>query len=111
MTMPAGDFEQIMSDADAVQGETMPQPESPEQAAETAAEQAVEAAAESRIRDTLPDAIPEREVRRLTAIVHRIDVLTAAIERSPEAPVNYVLRGEMLLDGGDFDLAADDFQK
>jgi Tfp pilus assembly protein PilF len=38
-------------------------------------------------------------------------VLTEAIERYPDSPVNYVLRGEALLDGGDKDLAADDFMK
>src|SRR3954453_18239417 len=102
MTMPAGDYEQIMSDTDAAQheSESTPPAVQPDQAQETAPD----------IRDTLPDAISVREARRLAGIVHRIDVLTAAIERSPDAPVNYVLRGEMLLDGGDFDLAADDFQ-
>ncbi len=49
--------------------------------------------------------------RRLAEIISRVDVLTDAIDRYPDSPVNYVLRGEALLEGGDSDLAADDFMK
>jgi len=52
-----------------------------------------------------------RAGRRLTEIISRVDVLTEAIERHPDSPVNYVLRGEVLLEGGDNDLAAQDFLK
>ena len=57
----------------------------------------------------------EEVVEQLPTVVaaapSRIDVLTEAIEQAPSAPVNYVLRGELLLDGQDYDLAAADFEK
>lgn len=39
----------------------------------------------------------------------RLELLTAAIERHPDAPVNYVLRGEALREAGNLDSAVDDF--
>ncbi|MCC7445835.1 MAG: hypothetical protein IT324_00390 [Anaerolineae bacterium] len=57
-----------------------------------------------------PQPVPRAD-RRLAEIISRVDVLTAAIERYPDSPVNYVLRGEALLEGGDNDLAAEDFVK
>jgi hypothetical protein len=53
----------------------------------------------------------EPEPEGVGIILSRVDVLTQAIEEHPDAPVNYVLRGEALMDGGDQDLAAEDFQK
>jgi tetratricopeptide (TPR) repeat protein len=53
----------------------------------------------------------ERESRQFAALVNRMDELTSAIENHPDAPASYVLRGEIFLDGGDIDLAAQDFQK
>jgi len=44
-------------------------------------------------------------------IVSRVELLTAAIELHPDAPANYVLRGELLLEGGDDELAVSDFHK
>jgi hypothetical protein len=41
----------------------------------------------------------------------RIDDLSARIEAEPEAPVNYVFRGELYLKAGDYELAAADFQQ
>ncbi len=41
----------------------------------------------------------------------RIDALTRKIEQYPAAPVNYVLRGEIYLLGGDRELAAADFER
>jgi len=62
--------------------------------------------------DTNPEPVPvPRADRRMAEIISRVDVLTEAIERYPDSPVNYVLRGEALLEGGDNDLAADDFVK
>ena len=40
-----------------------------------------------------------------------LDELTEAIEHYPDAPANYVLRGELLLDEGQPALAAQDFQR
>lgn len=39
----------------------------------------------------------------------RLDLLTAAIDRHPDAPVNYVLRGEALREAGDLVAAVEDF--
>ena len=47
--------------------------------------------------------------RRLTFPEARFIELTRAIDGHPDAPVNYVLRGELLLDAGDAVAAADDF--
>ncbi len=41
----------------------------------------------------------------------RLDALTRKIEAYPNAPVNYVLRGEVYSEGGDDDLAAADFRR
>ncbi len=57
---------------------------------------------------------PEQERReddRLSAIVRRVEALTRAIEKYPDAPANYVLRGEAILEVGDYELAARDFRK
>ena len=40
----------------------------------------------------------------------RLDDLTDAIEENPAAPANYVLRGEVLMDIGEYELAAGDFE-
>src|SRR5258708_7965573 len=40
-----------------------------------------------------------------------LDELSAAIEHYPDAPANYVLRGELYLDEGQIALAAQDFQR
>src|SRR4051812_6637381 len=110
MTLPGGDFEQIMSDSDALQHESELDAElhgqPPDQPPELPEAQTSDA-----VRDKIPYAMTQREALRLAGLAFRIDVLTTAIEKNPEAPVNYVLRGEMLLDGGDLDLAADDFHK
>ncbi len=57
------------------------------------------------------DAAAENAVEPVSETVSRVEALTQAIERHPDAPVNYVLRGEVLLDGGDDELAAEDFEK
>ena len=41
----------------------------------------------------------------------RVEALTAAIELHPEAPVNYVFRGEALLENSYYAEAAADFEK
>jgi hypothetical protein len=41
----------------------------------------------------------------------RLQRLTRTIELYPDTPSNYVLRGELLIDAGYNDKAADDFQK
>ncbi len=72
---------------------------------------AVEAAAESGIYEgPNTPALGERETQRLATMVERVDELSDAIAQYPNSPANYVLRGEMFLEGGDRDLAADDFE-
>jgi tetratricopeptide (TPR) repeat protein len=44
-------------------------------------------------------------------VAERVKLLSAAIERYPDAPVNYVLRGELYLNEGYFAEAADDFRR
>ncbi len=44
-------------------------------------------------------------------VAERVKSLTAAIRRYPEAPVNYILRGELYLDEGYFAEAADDLRR
>lgn len=44
-------------------------------------------------------------------LAQRIDDLTAAIEDHPDGAANYVLRGEVYLDGGAYDLALSDFRR
>jgi len=46
-----------------------------------------------------------------TPIPIRIEALTTAIELHPDAPVNYVFRGEALLDEGYYAEAAADFER
>ncbi len=58
-----------------------------------------------------PSADMASEAGDVTPVVSRVDHLTLAIEAHPGAPVNYVLRGEALLEVGDYDLAANDFRK
>ncbi len=55
-------------------------------------------------------ALSEGETRKLAELVDRMGELTSAIEQFPDSPANYVLRGEMFLDGGDRDLAVADFE-
>lgn len=43
--------------------------------------------------------------------MNRLYALDAAIERYPDAPVNYLLRGEFWLEQGDFQQAQADFIK
>jgi len=47
---------------------------------------------------------------RKAALLRRIDDLTAAIERQPDAGSSYVLRGEAYLQLGQYELASIDFQ-
>ncbi len=61
--------------------------------------------------EAVDEAPPAADGERVSEVASRVDVLTAAIEKRPDAPVNYVLRGEALLDGGDYGLAAEDFRK
>jgi hypothetical protein len=44
-------------------------------------------------------------------IEQRLRSLSLAIEKHPETPANYVLRGELYLDVGENELAAADFQR
>ena len=55
--------------------------------------------------------IPQLEEQPQSEAVSRVDLLTLAIELLPDAPVNYLLRGEALVDGGDYALAVEDFKK
>jgi tetratricopeptide (TPR) repeat protein len=61
--------------------------------------------------EAVEETLPAPDSERVSEVVSRVDVLTGAIEKRPDAPVNYVLRGEALLDGGDYELAAEDFRK
>jgi tetratricopeptide (TPR) repeat protein len=45
------------------------------------------------------------------AVEQRLRSLSLAIEKYPETPVNYVLRGELYLDVKEYELAAADFQR
>src|SRR5450432_1604480 len=54
----------------------------------------------------LLEALPTLEV---LSVPTRIDMLSESIERYPEAPSNYVIRGEALLDEGQNEWAAHDF--
>ncbi|MEP7285778.1 MAG: hypothetical protein ABI947_08420 [Chloroflexota bacterium] len=62
---------------------------------------------EEAVIETLPD-LPG-EVAPSPFEISRIDLLTRAIERHPDAPANYVIRGELLLTDGYAELAAQDF--
>ena len=64
------------------------------------------------------DAVPSFESVELLEVLptlemqpvpSRIDILSESIERYPEAPSNYVIRGEALLDEGQNEWAAHDF--
>ena len=55
-------------------------------------------------------ALSEGETRKLAELIDRVGELTSAIEQFPDSPANYVLRGEMFLDGGDKDLAVEDLE-
>lgn len=68
---------------------------------------ALPAEALSEVPAVAPPATPARHPDSLET---RIDVLCLAIERYPEAAVNYVLRGECYLDLGDRECAARDFE-
>jgi tetratricopeptide (TPR) repeat protein len=62
---------------------------------------------------------PEPELEELpddsaiipAAVPSRIEALTAAIELHPDAPVNYVFRGEALLENNYYAEAAADFER
>jgi hypothetical protein len=49
-------------------------------------------------------------VKPFTVDETRLYLLNRAIERQPEAPSNYVMRGELLLARGDYEGARDDFE-
>ncbi|CAG0975054.1 hypothetical protein ANRL4_01513 [Anaerolineae bacterium] len=55
-------------------------------------------------RPQLPD------LRTLSGLQARVILLTEAIEKYPDAPANYVLRGEALIEAGDDQAAVDDFR-
>ncbi len=106
MDWQTGDGEQLISTSGEGEQEPLPVPEEhveqPDQFIEAKDEVSDEVAAE---------ALPGPDSEPLSEVVSRVDVLTAAIDKMPAAPVNYVLRAEALLDGGDVDLAAEDFRK
>jgi hypothetical protein len=61
----------------------------------------------------MPDELPEMRGERAEALppmLSRLELLTKAIADQPEAPANYVIRGELLLDAEDYALAAQDFE-
>jgi hypothetical protein len=58
--------------------------------------------------ETADDQVPDFR-RRLTFPEARFVELTRAIDRHPDAPVNYVLRGELLVEAGETAAAAEDF--
>jgi tetratricopeptide (TPR) repeat protein len=47
---------------------------------------------------------------RAEQVARRINHLSSAIESSPDSPTNYVLRGELYLETGDYSSAATDFR-
>ena len=58
----------------------------------------------------MPDSVPEGSADKVPPMLNRLDLLTRAIEAHPEAPANYVIRGELLLEAEDYELAAQDFE-
>ena len=48
---------------------------------------------------------------RENQLVRRISRLSNAIELYPDSPTNYTLRGELFLETGDYELAAEDFRR
>jgi tetratricopeptide (TPR) repeat protein len=44
-------------------------------------------------------------------VAQRLDSLNDAIKRHPQAALNYVLRGEIWLDRGEYEMAAADFER
>lgn len=52
-----------------------------------------------------------RQAARVNNLTERILMLGLAISAAPDNPINYVLRGEALLDYGDQVAAAEDFQR
>jgi len=91
---PEGDVEQI------AEPEQSDQANHSFQAEQTEAEQLEPLPAESPVISRSGESAPSL-----------LDELTEAIERYPDAPANYVLRGELLLDEGQPALAAQDFQR
>jgi tetratricopeptide (TPR) repeat protein len=79
--------------------------EAPESLPENITAEAVEA-----VEIETPE-VESDEFAEVVEAVTRVETLSRAIERRPEAPVNYVLRGEALLDGGDYEAAASDFER
>ena len=47
---------------------------------------------------------------RAEQVVRRVSHLSRTIESSPDSPTNYVLRGELYLETGDYTAAASDFR-
>ena len=58
----------------------------------------------------MPDNLPEVSAEALPPMLNRLETLNGAIENYPEAPANYVIRGELLLEAEDYALAAQDFE-
>lgn len=54
--------------------------------------------------------LPEIPAEPQLPMLNRLELLTREIEAHPEAPANYVIRGELLLDAEDYALAAQDFE-
>jgi tetratricopeptide (TPR) repeat protein len=106
MDWQTGDGEQLISTS--AEDEQVALPVSEEQAKQS--DQFIEMQDEV-TGEAVDEALPAADSERVSEVVSRVDVLTAAIEKRPDAPVNYVLRGEALLDGGDYELAAKDFRK
>jgi tetratricopeptide (TPR) repeat protein len=106
MDWQTGDGEQLISTS--AEDEQVALPVSEEQAKQS--DQFIEMQDEV-TGEAVDEALPAADSERVSEVVSRVDVLTAAIEKRPDAPVNYVLRGEALLDGGDYELAAEDFRK
>lgn len=61
--------------------------------------------------DQALDELPDDSNFEAPVALTRLEELTAAIERYPDAPSNYVYRGELLLEEGYFEGAAADFEK
>jgi hypothetical protein len=68
-------------------------------------QQPIQAAVEEQAAST------DQESSSAAPLLSRVDLLTAAIKLRPEAPVNYILRGEALAEAGDYSLAEEDFRK
>lgn len=88
--------------------------EIPEQVVESALENEALAPPEIVIKEALPQ--PVSFIGWLRGLLsgpvsRRLDDLTEAIERHPQAASNYLLRGEIWLDKGEYEMAAADFER